>query len=110
MLWKHVKLPWVSVLVDCQRLASFDNSIFYQIVTSIAHLNFLHILAVSRICEMFADVEDLDFLQNGAPLHYRYVLRAYLHDNLPKRWIERRGEAIRFFSGDICKTMFIEDK
>ena len=33
--------------------------------------------------------EDFIYQQDGAPLHWKLTVRAYLNDNLPKRWIGR---------------------
>ena len=43
-----------------------------------------------RIREQFGD-EEFYFQQDGAPSHYHRDVRAYLDENLPKRWIWRRG-------------------
>ena len=43
-----------------------------------------------RIHEDFHD-EDFYFQQDGAPPHYHHDVRAYLNENLPNRWIGRKG-------------------
>ncbi|KAI9575476.1 hypothetical protein GQX74_009742 [Glossina fuscipes] len=44
-----------------------------------------------NICEQFEDENDYDFQQNGAPYDYDSGVKPYLSENLPNRWIGRRG-------------------
>ena len=74
-------------------------------------------LSNASIREQFGD-EDFILQQDGAPPHYYGDVRAYLDENLPNRWIGRRGSIefpphspdltpLDFFYGDTSKIRFI---
>ncbi|XP_076368286.1 uncharacterized protein LOC143255849 [Tachypleus tridentatus] len=69
--------------VDYQRV--FENT-----VTGLVYMNLLQESVMPHIREQFGD-DDFYFQQDGAPPHYHHNVRAYLNENLPNRWIERRG-------------------
>ena len=79
---------------------------------------YLQLLQNWLIDELIANEhEDLIYQEDGVPPHWKLTVRAYLNDNLPRRWIGRASDEdnvmlkwpprspdpLRFFSLGICE-------
>jgi hypothetical protein len=56
---------------------------------SVTGINYLDILQLWQIPQLYDDSEDCFFQQDGAPSHFHFVVRAHLNANLPGRCIGR---------------------
>jgi hypothetical protein len=65
----------------------FDSQYLWNKVTYVVTILAQHCLHVSRECRAYLQ-------QDGAPPHYHRLVRAYLDDTLPGRWIGRRGATV----------------
>jgi transposase len=116
----HVNLPGVTVWCGLSARGLIGPFFFYNTVTGAVYLNLLQEFVIPRIREEFRDEEDFYFQQDGAPPHYHRDVRAHLDENLPNRWIGRRGSIeypprspdltpMDFFYGDTSKIKFMAE-
>ena len=112
---RHVNLPGVTVWCGLSVLSLIGPFFFYNTVTGAIYLNLLQESIMPCIQEVFGD-EEVYFQQDGAPTHYHCDARTYLDENLPSRWIGRRGSIeknppdltpLDFFNGHTSKIRFI---
>ncbi|XP_076305614.1 uncharacterized protein LOC143222676 [Tachypleus tridentatus] len=87
---QQVNLPGVKVWCGLSAFGVTGPFCFENTVTGFVYLNLLQESVVPRIRGQFRD-EEFYFQHDGAPPHYHRNVRAYLDENLPNRWIGRRG-------------------
>lgn len=87
---RHLNQPGITVwaAMSCKGVLG---PIFFD--TSLTHDRYLNMLREFVLPELKRqhDKEDFFFQQDGAPPHYALAVRTFLDEELPNRWIGRRG-------------------
>ncbi|XP_076308545.1 protein FAM200C-like [Tachypleus tridentatus] len=86
----RLNLPGLRALCVSSALGVIGPFFFENTVTGLGYLNLLQETVLPCIRERLGD-EEFYFQQDGTPPHYHNNVRTYLDENLPNRWIGRRG-------------------
>lgn len=86
----HVNLPGITIWCGLSSRGLIGPFFFDATVTGSVYLNLLRHFIMPNIRQAFGD-EVFYFQQDGAPPHYHHIVRSYLDEILPNKWIGRRG-------------------
>jgi transposase len=85
---KDVHLPGVMVWCAISSRGIIGPYFFDGTVTGVSYLHMLREFLLPILMDY---PDDIMFQQDGAPPHYALIVREFLNDNFPERWIGRRG-------------------
>ena len=87
---KELNVPGINVWGGVTSAGLVGPFFFVSTVTGASYLKMLQEKVWSVISQR-EDIGELYFQQGGAPPHYATIVRNWLDDNFPNRWIGRRG-------------------
>jgi hypothetical protein len=87
---EQLNQPGVTVLAGISCTGVLGPIFFHTTVTHYLYLNMLRDTVIPQLQRQH-DNDDYFFQQDSAPLHYAVTVRKFLDEQLPSRWIGRRG-------------------
>ena len=88
MIERDVNLPGLTAWCSISSVGTIGPYFFDGGVTGKSYLEMLQHFLISRLAHYHDDVM---FQQDDAPLHFASVVRDFLDEKFPGRWIGRRG-------------------